>query len=75
MAKNYTPSGMYFESDTHFNPGANLIIHRQPCFGPFDCVICERVASILLAEVRWSEILEGTGGKAFGMGVKSLIPY
>ena len=75
VAKNYTPSGMYFEADTHFSPGAHLIIHRQPCSGPFDCAICERVASILLTEVRWSEILEKTEVKAFGMGVKTLTPY
>lgn len=75
IAKNYTPSGLYFESDMHFPTGAHLIIHRKQCTGPFDCSICERIASILLVEVRWSRYLERSAEMAFGMGVKQLIPY
>ena len=75
VAKNYTISGMYFESVKHFPTGAHLIIRRQPCSGPYDCVICERITSILFAEVRWSEKLQGIGSGAYGMGVKSVIPY
>ena len=75
VAKNYTESGMYFESVKHFPTGAHLIIRRQPCSGPYDCVICDRITSILFAEVRWSEELQVSGSGAYGMGVKCVIPY
>jgi hypothetical protein len=75
VAKNYTQFGMYFESEKHFLTGAHLIIRRQPCSGPYDCVICDRITSILFAEVRWSEELHRSGAGAYGMGVKCLIPY
>jgi hypothetical protein len=70
VTKNYSPDGMYIESDHIFKPGSQILIRRESCTEPFECTLCNTLQSLVLAEVKWIRTLDETDRPSYGFGVK-----
>ena len=68
---NYSESGMYFESDSVFKEGTNILFKMKRClFIPSDPELCEGLRTVSLAEVKWWKEMSGEDSSHFGIGVK-----
>ena len=68
---NYSEGGMYFESDSFFKEGTNILFKLKTC--SFDTSApepCSGLRSVSLAQVRWWKEMEEKDSSRFGIGVK-----
>ena len=68
---NYSKNGMYFESDSLFKNGTNILFKTKSCsFSASDPELGEGLRTISLAEVRWWKEIGDDDSPHFGIGVK-----
>jgi hypothetical protein len=69
VIRNYGRDGMYIEADHRFKPGSQILIRRESCTEPLDCARCDRLQSMVLAQVKWSRTLPEADRPRYGFGV------
>jgi len=71
--RNYSPAGVYIESQHCYNKGAVVVVRIfTPAPSASEPVAEEEIPSVALAEVRWVQALQDNETPCFGIGLKYL---